>query len=228
MKKYITDRNSSLYRALEEYNRFIIAQYDINYEPLKFSEKTEMLIHRAINMRVAWYYDFINTTAKRVAVIIATAIVALATATFSIEALREPFITFIVETFEKFSKITFTTRDEADTFSLKLEPNSLAYIPSGFKKIYEENNEWIYIIEYRDNNYGTVYFEQQFKTDDPIIINTEHGEQGLIDINGIIGMYNYEPATEYTTIVWSDENYIYTIGGDIDKNELVKIAQMIK
>ena len=225
MKKYIKDRNSSLYRALEEYNRFIIAQYDINYEPHKFSEKTEKLIHRAINMRVAWYYDFINTTAKRVAVIIATAIVALATATFSIEALREPFIEFIIETFDRFSIIDFITNNETDKPLEKIKYKSFRYIPDGFRIEREQKEQSYYKIIYVNDKGEEFCFIQKTINTNETVVDTEKSKMQEILISGFPAFFS--SAKGYQQIFWSDGNYEYILWGNLEKSNLIKIAESI-
>lgn len=225
MKKYITDRNSSLYRALEEYNRFIIAQYDINYEPHKFSEKTEKLIHRAINMRVAWYYDFINTTAKRVAVIIATAIVALATATFSIEALRKPFINFIIEKFEQFSMINFITTNDMGESIEKIEYKNFRYIPEGFWIKREQKEQLYYKIIYVNDKSEEFCFIQKTINTNETAIDTEKGETQEILIGEFRALLS--SSKDYKQIFWSDGNYEYILWGNLEKSELIKIAESI-
>ncbi len=225
MKKYITDRDGSLYRALEEYNRFIIAQYDINYEPHKFSQKTEKRIHRAINMRVSWCYDFVNTTAKRVAVIIATAIVALATATFSIEALREPFIDFIVKKFEQFSMINFITTNDMGESMEKIEYKNFRYIPDGFWIEREQKEQLYYKIIYVNNKGEEFCFKQKNINANETSVDTENGQSEKILISGNSAFLS--SAKGYTQVFWGDGNYEYTIWGNLEKLELIKIAESI-
>ena len=79
---------------------------DNELESISFTSEFEEKMRKLIIYQKNPFFTFINTTGKRVACIIVAVIVIATTTVFSVEALRKPFINFIIETYEKYSTIS--------------------------------------------------------------------------------------------------------------------------
>lgn len=92
-------------------------------------------LHKLINRQKHSYWRFTNTTAKRIAVAIATLIILLSSG-MTVPALREPVVDFIIKTYQEFSSY-FISGNVPNNAPETIEKVSCpTYIPEGF---YETN-----------------------------------------------------------------------------------------
>lgn len=98
---------------------------------------------------------------------------------------------------------------------------NLNYIPSGFEK----NQDYGYSIDYKKGNEFFVVDKNTIST--TIYYNTEKYENEVIKINGADAIY-YWGGDNYNGIIFNNLEYIYSICGNIEKEELIKIAQNIE
>ena len=144
----------------------------ITFSP-EFEERMEKLIKR----QKKFYFYMVNTAAKQVAMFVAIIIIALTTTTFSVKALREPFINFIVKTFEKFTSIVFNVENETAESSEIITPFAKkvpAYIPEGFTFESEFETEVSYQVMYRKDGFGSIMFTQNCELSSHTVLDTEN------------------------------------------------------
>lgn len=196
---------------------------------ITFSEEFERKMQKLINRQKKFYYYWFNTVGKRVAAIILVLLLSLTTITFSVKALREPVIRFIVETYEKFSSIVFVNdKSEEDTIiDFTFEKVNPAYIPSGYVKDSEMDAVSIYQARYFNSDRTSTFLYMQAINDEGIIqANTEGIIYENIRINNIDGVIYSNKGNN--TVIFNTDEYVFTIIGTISKEELVKIAESIK
>lgn len=215
-----------LKEAFEQYNTEYcdsLPSDDELKETVSFSSEFENKMEKLIKRQNKPYYQLINTVGKRAAVITLAVFIAFNTVTFSVEALREPFIDFIVETYEKFSKISFVEKipDEQKEFT----PIKPEYIPEGFSLDSESKSDNIYNLIYKSINSDTIIYSQMSKSDNPIQFDAENLEYQKIEINGYPAVY--WKKYEIYSILFCTQNYVYTINGNILEEEILKIAQSV-
>lgn len=146
-------------------------------------------------------------------ILIAAILLSLATTVFAIPACRE----FIVEKFSYHSEYNVVdTSDAKNVTSLKLN-----YIPVGFEKT--EDYGYAYLYTKVDKSF-TVQKCELFTN---IGFDTEKYDSENIRINGIDAVY-YRSDCEEKGIIFNNGEYIYIISGNIDKKELVNIAQNVE
>ena len=190
----------------------------------EFEEKMEKLIERERK----FYFYWINTASKRVAIVILAIIISLTSITFSVKAIREPVIRFVVETFQKFSNVIFTNDKSEDNillddnFTLEIvKPN---YIPDGYILESEYNDIMGYQAMYVNNDSSIMYM--QLVNDESVVqANTENVTYENIIINGLDAISYYNKGVN--TIILSTNKYVYTVEGSISKDILIKIAESI-
>lgn len=150
-------------------------------------------------------------------ILIAAILLSLATTVFAIPACRE----FIIEKFFNHSEYNVVDTSYAkDVTSLNLN-----YIPTGFERT-EEYTSNDFCIETYNNNYQYFYVKK-YKLNTNIGYDTEKYNSENIRINGIEAVY-YMPDNELKGIIFNNGEYIFIINGNIDKKELVKIAQNVE
>lgn len=86
------------------------------------------------------------------------------------------------------------------------------------------------LVSFYVKNYKNVdksFVVQKFALSGSVGFDTEHYETENIKINGIDAVY-YRSNNNEKGIIFNDGNYIYIISGNIEKDELVKIAQNVE
>lgn len=147
--------------------------------------------------------------------LIAAILLAVATTAVAVPRTRE----YIVNKFSNYSEYEVLDRNkyyEVDS------PPKLNYIPDGFVLT---DNEYIEHVEYADGNMKFTVTKHSLKGQ--IGFDTEEYPSEEIMINGIKGVY-YRADEDYAGIIFNNDRYTYSVDGNIDKEELVKIAQNIE
>lgn len=147
--------------------------------------------------------------------LIAAILLALATTVVAVPLTRE----YIVNKFSNYSEYEVLDRS---TYYEVDSPPILNYVPTGFVLT---DNEYIEHVEYADGDMKFTVTKHSLKGQ--IGFDTEEYPSEEIMINGIKGVY-FRSDEDYAGIVFNDNKYIYSVDGNIDKEELVKIAQNIE
>ena len=168
-----------------------------------FSEKFIKRMDKLIRAQRKSYYKFINTAAKRAAVIFA-AIITLFTASLSVKAIREPVVKFIKQVYETFIHYTF----EGEIQPKIKKEFFIKTLPDGFiqhDKI--ESDLAITTIYVNDNN--TIKFTQQSTNNANHFFDNESGTLTKVTISGInVDIYESENIKH---AVWTDEGYFFKL-----------------
>lgn len=188
-----------------------------------FSANFENKMNRLIKQQKKPYYVLFNTVAKRAAAIILVIVISLSAA-LSVEAIRTPIINFFSEVYEKFTNIWFD--DTASGAPEIIEEIYLPdYIPEGFelvnKEVYEQDLYYTY-----SNGDKQLKIWQTVVYGSNITLDTENTEVEKLTISGFEGIY-YENKG-LGQIFWSDEKYAFHIVGNLEKHELIMIAESLK
>lgn len=222
-----SEKDSELLKqAFENYNDSVMEALptDEELESINFSPRFEKKMQRLINRQKKPYYSMINTAAKRVACIAIIVLVGLTATTLSVEAIREPFINFVIETYEKFTSIIF--QKDLPPEKLFFTEAIPKYIPDGFVLETQEDDEFGLMMVYK--NAENEYIIYSIETADAMTIqlDTENTNCNKIEINNSDGII-YENKGE-VTVVFADEQNVFTVSGDISRSDAMKIAKSIK
>lgn len=235
MASYSVNRDK-LYEAFDLYSKEFCDTLPSDEElgNISFSDEFEEKMRKLIEKQKKFYYYWVNTAGKRAAAIIAALFVGLTAVTFGVKAIREPFLRFIVETFEKFSSIIFMNDDDnsgqssisadADFEFEAVEPN---YIPEGYVKDSKIEDFIFYQISYLSiDKTSSITYTQMSINDTIVQADTENTTYDKLQINGF-------EAISYTrngnnTVVFNSDKYVFTVTGSVDMDEIIKIAESIK
>lgn len=213
-----------LYKAFDLYSRECYEAYDFEKDSeLQYSEEFEEKMQRLIRRHKKPYYRLINTAAKRVACIVAALLIAAAGTVLSVDALREGVKNFIVEVYEKFSRVTFQEDSDApDTIEEYYAP---CFLPEGYELSEIDKETWIYSIEYKNENNNTIFYQQQCIGNEGEKIDTEDTVTEELDK----GLYIWKSKVKTKTFTWSDGKYYYMISAheSISKDDIIKMADSL-
>jgi len=214
--------SEEMYLKQIEYEMF---ECDFRYE---FSERFEKRMNRLIKTHKKPYYSFINTVGKRVVV----SIMAVLAATFSVKALRDPVVKFLIEVYEKFTSIVFHADDFESNDLVKVFPESIEEIrviknvPDGYF-IEDTVNVGVFLrITYKASGKTEIYYDQRVITDTKITANTEGIISEQLEISGYDAIFYNNNGL--SVLIWTDGEYGYKITGELEKDTLISMTELEK
>ena len=211
-------------QASEEMGARYAAEYD-DGEDVEFSEEYKAKKAKLLNQyNKELFRKKLLRNSKRIAIIIIGFLIVSGITIFSVEAFRVRFLNMIIDTKQTHSKINFTENGDV----LKEGDITLDYIPENFKFEKSNSNEDMVFLRFSDNNnffsIMITEYDPEFEWDNGF--NTEDIQHNQIEIKGNLGAY--VSRDNLNTLTWHDSNYVYTLSGNIEKNEVIKIAENVK
>lgn len=145
--------------------------------------------------------------------LIAAILLSLATTVFAIPASRE----FIIQKFSNHSEYNVVNDNDIK----KVDSLNVNYIPEGFNKV--EDYEYYRVYKNGDEE----FIVDKISISASVGYDTEKYDDEIIDINGIKAIY-YRSENNYNGIIFNNGEYIFGVSGNIEKEELVRIAQNVE
>lgn len=146
-------------------------------------------------------------------ILIAAILLVFATTVFAIPASRE----YIIEKFFNHSSYEVKGIDKIN----RVKSFEINYIPAGFEKT--EDYGYAYMYENIDKSFVV----QKCELSTLVGFDTENYECESITINGFDAILYFSENSE-KGIIFNDGEYIFIINGNIEKDELIKIAQNLR
>jgi len=165
----------------------------------------------------------LQTYSKRSAVIFIAVIIISTIAISSVSAWKIKFMNFIIEMTQYDTDINFTDNG-SKTDAYKFDEITLDYVPEGFKLEKSEVQE-----KHLNLTFGKEHEFFSFNTRDigsSLSIDTEDANVKELMINGREALYSENDNNRI--LVWSDDETVYILTGNINERELIKIAEKIK
>ena len=225
MKQDFIQRNPMLLMAIGEamdrrVERIPVAEHT-------FSPAFEQKMNRLIRAQSKPYYRFVNTKPKKAVLALAAVLIMLLTTVFSVSALREPVVRFIVEVYEKFSAIVFDT-GEATEIPTTLEVYfESTWLPKGF--VFDEAQSMdsdLQSIRLFISSQGDAIVFQQYTLASMLGVNTEGVLSEEILVGDYIGIYYSNLGSQ--TILWENGKYGFSLEGPVDKEILLRMARSLR
>ncbi len=163
---------------------------------------------------------------SRVAVVIMAIMTVSFTLVLTVEAVRDAFFALFITEHTEYSEISVDTQDIPEDYtSVNANQYAPTYIPEGFAGEEIMNTDSIRDIFY-DNGRGQ-YLSYTASAGDAITnIDTEDADIAEISIADAPGLLIIED--DMVTIVWNIETIYFVLGGDVDEQELMKMAESVK
>ncbi len=103
---------------------------------------------------------------------------------------------------------------------------SLEYIPNGYHKVSQSGNEDGLLIEYRkDEDHWFTFMKNDINSN--IYFSDDENKLEKIEYNGTKYLI-YSSDKNVYGIIWNDGKYSYDLGGNLSKEELLRIAKCTK
>lgn len=196
---------------------------DENSIDFTFSERFNKRMEKLIRSQKKPYWNIINTTTKRVAVII-VAIFTVFTATFSVKAIREPIVNFFTEVYESFTRYFFDG-DIADTITKEY---FISDLPDEYIETDKIVSEAAITTVYENNNGDKIKFRQQITLNGEHTFDSENKEKLVKKIDGLTIDFYVEDMI--INAIWVKEEYSFrlTTYGDISVDEIESMIKSIQ
>lgn len=189
----------------------------------EFSPEFERKIEKLIRKEQTFFWHFVNTASKRVAVI-AVVLVMLFTTACSVEAIREPIVRFLIEVYESFTEYTFEG-EKSDTITKEYQ---MSTVPEGFTQTDYFKDDAGITTTYENEQGDMIRFSQTITSGTDITIDGEHAKTKIVDVSGReVQLYLRE---DISVAFWIEDIYMLKIvyHGTISEQNIIDIIQTIE
>ena len=145
----------------------------------------------------------------------------MSAAIYSVEAWRVKFLNFVFDSTAPDTEIKFTDTKQNSFYNDVVE---LRYIPAGFELEESEVSKRHVFLKFVYNDQSFLLKRNNIASNSAV--NTEEGTVENITINNYEGIYIEKE--DDNILIWHDGVYTYRLAGNIEKEELIKIAENIK
>ena len=184
-----------------------------------FLRRKEKLIKNT--RKTTWYW--VNTAAKRAAVIVLL-LAMLFSVAMSVEAIRDPVVTFFTELYEKYILIVF----EGDGYKEIEQEYGFTQLPEGYEIVDVARAPAIVITTLQDAQDNLLVLEQSIAEGDGPTVDNEQGVVTQVSI-GETSVLVYEAAGT-KGLLWTRDGYFFSLFsfGDMQINNLLTLVETIK
>lgn len=196
----------------------------------EFSKEFEAKMKKLQKKSKRRYIHIFNRPIRRIAGI-AVCILAVVTASLSVEAIRTPIFKLFTVAYEKYIDIKFVdTESNQNNMHESIDEVYLpTYIPDGFWEYEVSKSGHNVRAGYTDNENQAISYMQMILST-AINIDGEDYIESEININGIDGkIYEYDKPDggKYCTVIWNDNKYCYMVVGFSDREKSIKVARSV-
>lgn len=182
----------------------------------KFSKKHNQKMKELFSGEVKENGTKLSKTTIRI-ILIAAILLAIATTVLAVPGIRR----FVTQRFSDHTEYSVVDISGAQNV-ISLEVN---YIPYGFTKTDEFNSSDLFSFGYEKDN--EFFYVDKSRLNTSINFNTENYDSENIKINGWDAVY-YISEGENKGVIFNNGKYIFTVSGNIPKEELIKVAQNVE
>lgn len=190
--------------------------------PHKFSAEFEYKIAKLIQKEKSFFWHFVNTASKRVALIVLVFVMLFTTAC-SVKAIREPIVRFLTEVYETFTEYFF----EGEKTTVITEKYYILAIPDGFVKESVYETDTTINIVYRSGENNTVHYTQAVTDETTIYLDTEKADSKTISVSEYeVHLYAQEGVLY---AMWTSNGYYFEIicYGDFSEDDIISLIQSV-
>ncbi len=196
-----------------------------NREPHTFSKKHEKKMAKLIKRQRKPYFNLICTAGRRAACIIAVIVVFSASA-LSVKAVREAVFKFITNIFSDHNVVEIENDSDAGYPETIQKEYYISDLPKGFVQAQVDKTENILSVVY---SYGekNVIFNQYTRSAFKLYVDNEHNHfENYADPDGTV--YKIVTSKDLTVIMWSNEEYVFVIDSNLNKDDVLKLCKSTK
>lgn len=192
-----------------------------------FSRRFERRMRRIIRAQEYGYWNLVNTTAKRVA-IVAAIIVMLLSTVMAIKPIRERVIKFFVDVYEEYFEIHFGEEESWD-LPERTEPMvryALTELPEGYVGVEYIESEHVLWTRWQNGYGNNVSLRQETGTHEIVLDNDK--KPSMIKLDGKEITYQSHNGTN--VFIWEQENYVFylTVHENLTTEEVLNMIVSLK
>ena len=190
--------------------------------PHKFSAEFEYKIAKLIQKEKSFFWHFINTASKRVAVIVLVFVMLFTTAC-SVKAIREPIVRFLTEVYETFTQYFF----EGEKTNVITEKYQISAIPTGFSEESVFETDTVITVVYQNAQNNTIHFTQSITDGTTIYLDSEKGDRKTIAVSEYeVHLYSQNGVL---FAMWVHDGYYFEVVcyGDFSENHMISLIQSV-
>ena len=190
--------------------------------PHKFSAEFEYKITKLIQKEKSFFWHFVNTASKRVALIVLVFVMLFTTAC-SVKAIREPIVRFLTEVYETFTEYFF----EGEKTSVITEKYYISAIPDGFVEESAYETDTTINIVYQSSENNTIHYTQAVTDETTIYLDTEKTDSKTINVSEYEVHLYAQKGVLYA--MWTSNGYYFEIicYGDFSEDDIVGLIQSV-
>lgn len=193
-----------------------VASLDFPDEDVVFSKKFTKNMNKLLDkMRSDKYHRFTRKTVRFIA--IAAIILSLSITAFAIPSSRN----FIIKNFSEYS--SYNIADYGD--GKRVEELTVGYVPPGYELSEKFESADSYVYTYTNND-SSIHISKEILSTE-IDFDTEEGDYKTIELNGIKYVIYY-PDMHYTGVIWNNGEYIFSVDGRLDEDEIMCVAKTVE
>ena len=201
-------------------------------DPDRISEKNSKKVLRKIKREINYIkahekYRPALVMLKRAAVIVLIVMSVAFASVMSVEAARNAIWEAITTWYEERIHLQYVGEENAYAPETLLEYKEPT-VGDDYERYVGMENEYAFSIEY-ENSTSLITYQQSVLKDYDVWLSNHDSESSAVEINGYCGeLTSYViNGIDYHTIVWTDDVYAYSLSGNIELNELIRIAETI-
>lgn len=187
-----------------------------------FSAAFEHKIAKLIQREKSFFWHFVNTASKRVAVIVLV-LVMLFTTACSVKAIREPIVRFLSEVYETFTEYFF----EGEKTNVITEKYQISAIPTGFSEESVFETDMVITVVYQNAQNNTIHFTQSITDGTTIFLDSEKGDRKTIAVSEYeVHLYSQNGVL---FAMWVHDGYYFEVVcyGDFSENHMISLIQSV-
>lgn len=179
---------------------------DIAWVP---SEKFERKMKRLVRSSSRSYWQYINTSQKRAAIIMASIIILLGFS-MSVRAIREPVVQFIIKTYETFTNIFYHNDDtELDLPKTLEQKYTISLLPEGYTFLSEEDMGPSRTVIWENADGEQIFLVQGTIDNRNINLSTDSTSYSYVNVGQYEGIYNIQRNLQ--TVIWDNDKYVFIL-----------------
>lgn len=140
----------------------------------------------------------------------------------NVEAWRVPFLNFVFEITGEGTKVSFEDDTPQQEATLSADVPIPQYIPEGYV-LMESDNSSVKTYMIYENLQGQRLIFSMFDVNSTQFTKFSDGTQKYVDINGVSGYFIQNDDT--ITLIWGNDAEIYSVSGELEEKEIIKIAK---
>jgi hypothetical protein len=198
---------------------------------VRFSENFEKQMSQLVRTRKKSRRPLIKSAGRRIAALIAAAVLLGTLAAAAYAPARNAFRQFFINTFGGYSIVEpAVDSNSADGHKDKIERRYEIDVPDGFELNAEESytgDDYCETAYYSADSGESLYFSQFTESAYKSYYDDEYGELTVkTDSDG--GEITVYSGEEFTSIVWDNGEYIFELNGDMSEAELMEIYSTVR